>query len=60
MSVKRKFDNDYVLWNDYRIKTNLKLISMILVSNQNVTKYIFEYQSNKNQAFCFFGDTQLV
>ena len=22
--------------------------------------YIFEFQSNKNRAFCFFGDTQYI
>ena len=60
---EEKTDNDYVLRNDHRIKTTLP-ISMILVSffsKDNVLSdeikicYIFEYQSNENQAFRFFG-----
>ena len=60
---EEKIDNDRVLKNDYRIITT-QPISMILVSffsEDNVLSdeikicYIFEYQSNGNQAFCFFG-----
>ena len=58
-----KIDNDYVLRNGHRIKT-IQPISMILVSffsEDNVLSdeikicCIFEYQSNANRAFRFFG-----
>ena len=63
---EEKFDNDYVLSIDHRIKTT-QLISMILVSfftEDNVLSdeikicYIFEYQSKENWAFRFFWDTR--
>ena len=64
---EEKIDNGYVLRNDHRIKTTCtQPISMILVSfcsEDNVLSdeikicYIFEYQSNENQAFRFIWDT---
>ena len=63
---EEKFDYDYVLRNDHRIKTS-KPISMILVSffsEDNVLSdeiqicYILKYQSSKNWAFHFLGDTR--
>ena len=65
---EEKIDNDYVLRNDHRIKTT-QPIAIILVpffSEDNVLSdeikisYIFEYQSNKNQAFLFFWDTWYI
>ena len=61
---EQKIDNDRVLRNDHRIKNYTQPISMILVSffsEDNVLSdelkiyYIFEYQSNENRAFRFFG-----
>ena len=68
LSLKRheneeKIENDIVLRNDHRIKTT-QPISMIFVfffSEDNILSdeikkcYIFEYQSNKNRGFHFFG-----
>ena len=62
---EEKIDNYHVLINDNRIKTT-QPISMILVSffsEDNVLSdeikicFIFEYQSNENRAFPFFGGT---
>ena len=69
---EEKFDNDYVLRNDHRIKTT-QPISMILVSffsEDNVLSdeikicyifdFFFEYQSNENRAFRFLGTPGVV
>ena len=67
---EEKSDIDYVLRYDHRIKTT-QPISLILVSffsEDNVLhvhvsdeiKHIFEYQSNQNQAFRYFGTPGLA